>query len=215
MPGTPLTSTFAPSPAAVPAWITAALNSGDQGGLATLLRRRLDRSTAVALLIPVGVLYEILFLARPTMKKKLKVTATKNIHCVGGGRKPGTGEGRLLARRAGRCPGKHSPRRKAARSSSSGGLLRRRRKPSSGPASANWCAFAKKNAEKIDGLLVCKVNRAARNMSDYGKLEELESVHGIQHIAISQHTQDNPAGAWRRPCSPLWRRSSPNNWPSM
>ena len=45
---------------------------------------------------------------------------------------------------------------------------------------------------------VYKVDRAARNMSDYGKLEELESVHGIPLIAISQHTQDNPAGRMAR-----------------
>lgn len=39
-----------------------------------------------------------------------------------------------------------------------------------------------------------KADRAARNMSDYGKLEELESVYGVPLIAISHHTQDNPAG---------------------
>jgi site-specific DNA recombinase len=58
--------------------------------------------------------------------------------------------------------------------------------------------YAKKNAEQIDGLLVYKVDRAARNMSDYGKLEELESVYGVPLIAISQHTQDNPAGRMAR-----------------
>jgi site-specific DNA recombinase len=58
--------------------------------------------------------------------------------------------------------------------------------------------FAKKNAEQIDGLIVYKVDRAARNMSDYGKLEELESVYGVPLIAISQHTQDNPAGRMAR-----------------
>src|SRR4051794_22979390 len=35
-------------------------------------------------------------------------------------------------------------------------------------------AYAKANAAKLDGLLVYKVDRAARNMADYGKLLELE-----------------------------------------
>src|SRR3954468_21995888 len=35
-------------------------------------------------------------------------------------------------------------------------------------------AYAKANGAKLDGLLVYKVDRAARNMADYGKLLELE-----------------------------------------
>jgi DNA invertase Pin-like site-specific DNA recombinase len=31
-------------------------------------------------------------------------------------------------------------------------------------------AYAKKQADRIDGLLVYKVDRAARNMTDYGRL---------------------------------------------
>ncbi len=59
-------------------------------------------------------------------------------------------------------------------------------------------AYAKQHAGQLNGLLVYKVDRAARNMSDYGKLEELESVFGLQLIATSQHTQDNPAGRMAR-----------------
>ena len=59
-------------------------------------------------------------------------------------------------------------------------------------------AYAKQNSAKIDVLLVYKIDRAARNMSDYGKLEELESVYGLPLIATSQHTQDNPAGRMAR-----------------
>ncbi len=59
-------------------------------------------------------------------------------------------------------------------------------------------AYAKQNAAKLDGLLVYKVDRAARNMSDYGKLEELESVYGLPLIATSQPMQDNPAGRMAR-----------------
>ena len=58
--------------------------------------------------------------------------------------------------------------------------------------------YAKKNADQIDGLLVYKVDRAARNMTDYGRLMELESLHGIALIAISQPTQNTPAGRMAR-----------------
>jgi site-specific DNA recombinase len=59
-------------------------------------------------------------------------------------------------------------------------------------------AFAKKHHDEIDGLLVYKIDRAARNMSDYGKLEELETNYGVPLIAVSQQTQSNPAGRMAR-----------------
>ena len=59
-------------------------------------------------------------------------------------------------------------------------------------------SYAKANADKLDGLLVYKVDRAARNMADYGKLLELEVTHGVPLIAISQPTQNTPAGRMAR-----------------
>ncbi len=59
-------------------------------------------------------------------------------------------------------------------------------------------AYARANAQKIDGLLAYKVDRAARNMADYGRLLELEVRHGVPLIAISQPTQDTPAGRMAR-----------------
>ena len=59
-------------------------------------------------------------------------------------------------------------------------------------------AYCKANATDIDGILVYKVERAARNMSDYGRLLDLEVSHGILLIAVSQPTQDNPAGRMAR-----------------
>ncbi|HEV2293575.1 MAG TPA: recombinase family protein [Tepidisphaeraceae bacterium] len=59
-------------------------------------------------------------------------------------------------------------------------------------------AYAQKFATDLDGLLVCKVDRAARNLSDYGRLLELESSHGVPLIAVTQPTQDTPAGRMAR-----------------
>ena len=59
-------------------------------------------------------------------------------------------------------------------------------------------AYAKSNAASIDGLLVYKVDRAARNMTDYGRILELESIHGVPLVAVSQPTQNTPAGRMSR-----------------
>ncbi len=59
-------------------------------------------------------------------------------------------------------------------------------------------AYAKANSHKIDGLLVYKVDRAARNLVDYAKLLELEVGHGIPLIAVSQPTANTPAGRMAR-----------------
>ena len=59
-------------------------------------------------------------------------------------------------------------------------------------------SYAKANADKLDGLLVYKVDRAARNMADYGKLLELEVTQGVPLIAISLPTQNTPAGRMAR-----------------
>ena len=59
-------------------------------------------------------------------------------------------------------------------------------------------SFARAKADELSGILVYKVDRAARNMSDYGKLLELEQAHGVPLIAVSQLTQDTPAGRMAR-----------------
>lgn len=59
-------------------------------------------------------------------------------------------------------------------------------------------AYARANAAALDGLLVFKLDRATRNMSDYGKLLEIESIHRVPLIAISQPTQNTPAGRMAR-----------------
>lgn len=59
-------------------------------------------------------------------------------------------------------------------------------------------AFAKKNAEELDGLLFYKVDRAARNLFDYVELERLESEYGLPFISISQPTDNNPSGRMAR-----------------
>jgi site-specific DNA recombinase len=58
--------------------------------------------------------------------------------------------------------------------------------------------YARKNAEKIDGILVYKIDRAARNLFDYIELERVESVHDVPLIAISQPTENTPSGRMHR-----------------
>ncbi len=59
-------------------------------------------------------------------------------------------------------------------------------------------AYAKKNADKLDGLLFYKVDRAARNLFDYVELERLESEYGVPFISVSQPTENSPAGRMMR-----------------
>ena len=54
--------------------------------------------------------------------------------------------------------------------------------------------FAKRNADKYDGILFYKIDRAARNLKDFVELEELESKHGLPFIAITQPVQNTPTG---------------------
>jgi DNA invertase Pin-like site-specific DNA recombinase len=55
-------------------------------------------------------------------------------------------------------------------------------------------AYAKKHAHELDGILFYKIDRAARNMSDFIKLEEIESRFGLPFIAITQPVQNTPTG---------------------
>ena len=59
-------------------------------------------------------------------------------------------------------------------------------------------AFCKNNAQRLDGLLFYKVDRAARNLFDYVELERLESAFGVQFISVAQHTENTPAGRMQR-----------------
>ena len=59
-------------------------------------------------------------------------------------------------------------------------------------------AFAKANAQRLDGLLFYKVDRAARNLFDYVELERLESEYDLPFISVSQPTENTPAGRMMR-----------------
>ncbi|WP_417384149.1 recombinase family protein [Gimesia sp.] len=59
-------------------------------------------------------------------------------------------------------------------------------------------AYAKKYADKINGVLFYKVDRAARNLRDFIALEELESEYGISFISVTQTTENTPAGRMMR-----------------
>lgn len=59
-------------------------------------------------------------------------------------------------------------------------------------------AYAKKNADTLDGLLFYKVDRAARNLFDYVELERLESEYNLPFISVSQPTESTPAGRMMR-----------------
>jgi site-specific DNA recombinase len=54
--------------------------------------------------------------------------------------------------------------------------------------------FAKRNADKFDGILFYKIDRAARNLKDFVELEELESKFNLPFIAITQPVQNTPTG---------------------
>ena len=58
--------------------------------------------------------------------------------------------------------------------------------------------FAKRNADKFDGILFYKIDRAARNFKDFVELEELESKYGLPFIAITQPVQNTPTGRMLR-----------------
>lgn len=59
-------------------------------------------------------------------------------------------------------------------------------------------AFARQHSHKLDGVLFCKVDRAARNLHDYVKIEQLEEEHGVPAIYVNQPTDNSPAGKMMR-----------------
>lgn len=58
--------------------------------------------------------------------------------------------------------------------------------------------YARANAKRIDGLLVMKIDRAARNMRDFVALETLEEECGIKLVSVTQPTEHTPAGRMMR-----------------
>jgi len=58
--------------------------------------------------------------------------------------------------------------------------------------------YARKHATTLTGVLVYKIDRAARNLFDYVELERLEAEHGLQLISVSQPTENTPAGRMMR-----------------
>ena len=59
-------------------------------------------------------------------------------------------------------------------------------------------AYAKDHAETLDGMLFYKIDRAARNLFDYVELERIESAFNVPLIAVSQPTENTPAGRMQR-----------------
>lgn len=59
-------------------------------------------------------------------------------------------------------------------------------------------AYAKKHCFELDGLLVYKVDRAARNLFDFVEIERLESEYDVPFLCVSQPTESNPAGRMMR-----------------
>ncbi len=59
-------------------------------------------------------------------------------------------------------------------------------------------AYVKKHSLELDGLLVYKVDRAARNLFDFVEIERLESEYDVPFICVSQPTENNPAGRMMR-----------------
>jgi len=58
--------------------------------------------------------------------------------------------------------------------------------------------FVKKRSLELDGLLVYKLDRAARNLFDFVEIERLESEYGVPFVCITQPTESNPAGRMMR-----------------
>ena len=58
--------------------------------------------------------------------------------------------------------------------------------------------YARQNAGKLDGVLVYKIDRAARNLFDYVELERLEVEDGLELISVSQPTENTASGRMMR-----------------
>lgn len=59
-------------------------------------------------------------------------------------------------------------------------------------------AHARKHADKLDAILVYKIDRAARNLFDYVELERLEVEFNLELVSVSQPTENTPSGRMMR-----------------
>lgn len=59
-------------------------------------------------------------------------------------------------------------------------------------------SYCKRHADRLDGVLFFKVDRAARNLFDYVELERLERDYGLKVVYITQPTENTPAGRMMR-----------------
>lgn len=58
--------------------------------------------------------------------------------------------------------------------------------------------YAKAHAHELAGMVFAKIDRAARNLTDYVELERLESEYGIPFISVTQHFENTPTGRFGR-----------------
>ena len=56
-------------------------------------------------------------------------------------------------------------------------------------------AFARRHARDYHAFLCYKFDRAARNLSDYDKLEQLEERHNLLFLSITQPIENSPTGS--------------------
>jgi len=59
-------------------------------------------------------------------------------------------------------------------------------------------SYCRKNAEKLDGVLFYKVDRATRNLKDFVALEEIEDRYKVPLYFVTQPTENTPAGRMMR-----------------
>ncbi len=58
--------------------------------------------------------------------------------------------------------------------------------------------YAKAHAHELEGVVFAKLDRAARNLSDYVELEKLESEYGVNLLSATQHFENTPTGRFAR-----------------
>jgi len=58
--------------------------------------------------------------------------------------------------------------------------------------------FVKAHARELSGILFYKVDRAVRNILDLADLERIEAEYGVPFIAVTQPTENTPAGRFQR-----------------
>lgn len=58
--------------------------------------------------------------------------------------------------------------------------------------------FVRAHARELSGILFYKVDRAVRNILDLADLERIEAEYGVPFIAVTQPTENTPAGRFQR-----------------